>query len=135
MMKKTIFIFMIIAAAMFTGCSKAEPESLASRSSIGFSVAAKNTLQTRADSYTGYSISNTFGTFAFMHNTSNWEDVTTLSSYIYNKRVRYWGGDYWSTDQEYFWPASGYLHFASYSPYKTLSSYATYTDRTKGVVF
>lgn len=88
---------------------------------------------------TEYSTSNSFGSYALLYTGSSASDWATASytSYINGLQIRYFGvgTPMWSTMTEYYWPtaANARLHFASFSPYRTLHNKAIYGSKTDGI--
>ena len=87
-----------------------------------------------------YSTSNSFGSYAFLYTGASASDWASASytTYINGLQIRYFGvgTPMWSTMTEYYWPttASARLHFASFSPYKTLHNRAIYGGKTDGII-
>ena len=84
----------------------------------------------------------TFGAYAMLTEPL-WNASSTCVPYVDNQEVSYSEAETaWTTRGTYYWPQEGYLHFAAYSPYKTLnppvtaSSLVSFTsaNKNKGIV-
>lgn len=119
---KKFFLFAIAAMAVLSACTKIETVESTQQSPIVFSV--MNHLQrTKAQDlpYTGtvYPTSVPFGSFAWWTN-NEWTGAEGDQAYVFmnNERVSHSSeSGQWAPSETYYWTKTGYITFASYSPY------------------
>lgn len=124
MMNKNYYIYvLLVAACLAAGCRKSEPD----RTGYISFTAAVAPEQTKADPTSKTLTDGTLGTYAWK-TTATWASTAEASKlstpYIVNAETTY-SGSAWHPGT-YRWPASGYLHFICYGPYK-VSSPITYS--------
>ena len=136
-MKK--FFFIAVAALAMGACSKNEVNDSRPDSPIRFSVV--NHLQrTKATAGLEYPKGVPFGTHAWWTQ-NNWTGAAADQTYVFmdNQKVAYSNNE-WAPTQAFYWTKTGYITFASYSPYTAsgtdngYSAVPTY-DVTKGFLF
>ena len=110
---KRLFIISAAALALMASCAKVEP--VVTDQPFTFAV-ANYAQQTRAEAY---STDDTFGVYAYW-TSENWETDGTTNSFMTNDKVFYspeYAQGQWGTRAKYYWPRTGKLTFACYSPY------------------
>lgn len=110
---KRLFIISAAALALMASCAKVEP--VVTDQPLTFAV-ANYAQQTRAEAY---STDDTFGVYAYW-TSENWETDGTTNSFMTNDKVFYspeYAQGQWGTRAKYYWPRTGKLTFACYSPY------------------
>ena len=133
--------YMILAAAAMmamAACTEVNTDSTP-ESPIRFAV-VNHLQQTRATTGLTYPTSVPFGTFAWWTQ-NNWTGIAADQSYVFmdNEQIAYNAG-VWAPVTPYYWTKSGYITFASYSPYtadgtdKGYSAVPSY-DVTDGFLF
>ena len=133
-MRKFALIFLAMAV-LTTGCLRERVPVRSSRS-ITWQTAQDRSALSKAypSGYGEYSILNSFGTYALQTN-GKWSEDASFVPYIDNKEVSFYNSpNRWTTLNEYIWPQTGYLHFASYSPYSTLHDMVSFPDKAHGIV-
>lgn len=135
-MKRFTLIGILVLVAL-TGCTREPVPTPDKRGVISWDAGMENGSATKAypTGYGAYPTAASFGAFA-LQTGDHWADAHTFSAYINNEEVSYSQdpetSQYaWTTYGEYYWPQSGYLHFAAYSPYSTLHSYVTFSSAKK----
>lgn len=138
---KTRQIFMVAAtAAMLAACTKGEVIYDDSDVAIAFSPVAQ--MSTKAPVYgpmnegdgTSYNTSESFGVTALHKVTDedSWDDFKNgggMVLYIDNgKFVNRPNGNTWGGETPYYWPKTGLLAFAGFSPYDSLNDYVVIDD-------
>ncbi|MBO4670466.1 MAG: hypothetical protein J5640_01295 [Bacteroidales bacterium] len=140
---KKYFILALAAMAAMAACTSVNVKDETPESAIRFSV-INHLQQTKAQTlpYTGmtYPTSVPFGTFAWWTQ-NTWTGAAADQSYVFmnNEQVAYAAG-VWAPASAYYWTKSGYITFASYSPYTAAGADNGYSeipayDVTKGFVF
>ena len=140
-MRKSLTYLALALMMALMDCTKEGPASYKGLR-IVFNVSQEGT-ETKASTPGPYSKSNSFGAFG-LQTAHNWSAGESYTQYITNAEVRYIryisdAESFWSPVSEYYWPASGYLHFAAYSPYatfngETANGTVSYGGRNKGIV-
>ncbi len=136
---KKYFIIAVAAITALAACSKNEVNDSRPDSPIRFSVV--NHLQrTKATAGLEYPKGVPFGTHAWWTQ-NNWTGAATDQTYVFmdNQKVAYSNNE-WAPTQAFYWTKTGYLTFASYSPYTvdgTDNGYSTIPayDVAKGFLF
>ena len=138
---KKYFIIAATAIVAMAACSKVETVDTYSPSAISFSV-VNHLQQTKATAGLTYPTSVPFGSFAWW--TQNvWESTTDKQNFVFmdNQEVAYNSTDKeWAPTIPFYWTKTGYITFASYSPYTENGSDKGYSavpeyDVTKGFLF
>ena len=144
---KKYFFFAVAALVALTACSKIETVESTQQTPIAFSV--MNHLQkTKATTGLEYPQSVPFGTLAWWTN-DPWQAAVADQTYVFmdNEKISYNAATatdpaMWAPSVPYYWTKTGYITFASYSPYTQgntattdgFSAVPTY-DVTKGFLF
>lgn len=135
-MRRNVFIFILATVALWGCIDRFGVDKNPARITWQ---AAENGASTKAyptgfEAYPNYG-SCTFGAYALLTDPV-WSSSSTFTTYVDNEEVFYTPATaseegYWTTHGTYYWPTSGHLHFAAYSPYRTLSSYVRFTQADK----
>lgn len=136
---KKYFIIAIAAITALAACSKNEVNDSRPDSPIRFSVV--NHLQrTKATAGLEYPKGVPFGTHAWWTQ-NNWTGAAADQTYVFmdNQKVAYSNNE-WAPTQAFYWTKTGYLTFASYSPYTESGADNGYSvvptyDVAKGFLF
>ncbi|HIQ84806.1 MAG TPA: hypothetical protein IAC86_03310 [Candidatus Cryptobacteroides excrementigallinarum] len=127
-MKKWIIVA-AFASAILAGCTKNEVRVDVPDQAISFqTIVGKNSTKALV-SETEYPTTVPFGTVAWYLESGNWAANyanavpyigVNSSGVVAGEEVDYYqDGNYWKTEDDYFWPKSGSLTFFSFSPYET----------------
>ncbi|MBQ7575381.1 MAG: fimbrillin family protein [Bacteroidales bacterium] len=111
-MKKSI-LFAVAALALLASCTKVD--TVVADQAITFNV-ANYLQQTRADAY---NTDDNFGVYAYW-TANNWDAEGTANIFMDNEKVGYnpsYAEGSWGTESTYYWPRTGAITFACYSPY------------------
>lgn len=115
---KKYFVIAFAALVAISSCTKNEIAGVADEA-LTFSV-VNYVQQTRADVYP---TSSTFGVYAYF-TPENWATDGDANVFMDNLQIRYspeYAQGQWGSDAKYFWPKSGAITFACYSPYTETS--------------
>ena len=139
-MKARQFFMVAAAAAMLAACTKSEVVYDDSDVAIAFSPVAQ--MSTKAPVYgpmdegdgTLYNTSESFGVTALHKVTdeTSWDDFKNGGGMVLyidkGKFVNRETGDTWGGETPYYWPKTGLLAFAGFSPYDYLNDYVVIDD-------
>ena len=131
---------MVAAAAMLAACTKGEVVYDDSDVAIAFSPVAQ--MSTKAQVYgpmnigdgTSYNTSESFGVTALHKVTDkiSWDDFKNGGGMVLyidkGKFVNRQNGKTWGGETPYYWPKTGLLAFAGFSPYENLNTYVVIDD-------
>lgn len=142
---KKYFILAVAALSILAACTKIETVESIQQTPISFSV-INHLQQTKAVAGLTYPVDVPFGTFAWWTD-DTWTNTSTSEKtqfiFMENEQIKHNDTDKkWEPAQTYYWTKTGYLTFASYSPYVTSSTAAAKGfsavpsyDVTKGFLF
>ena len=123
---KKYFIIAATAIVAMAACSKVETNDETPNSPIRFSV-VNHLQQTKATQGLQYPTSVPFGANAWWTQ-DTWDNTADASKQTYvfmvNQEVAYANGE-WAPTVPFYWTKTGYITFASYSPYVTESTKAS----------
>ena len=140
---KKYFFFAVAAVVAMASCTDVTIDDKTPQSPVRFSV-INHLQQTKAQTlpYAGmtYPTSVPFGTFAWWTQNA-WTGIAADQTYVFmdNEQVAYASG-IWAPVTTYYWTKSGYITFASYSPYTADGTGSGYSavpeyDAANGFVF
>lgn len=128
---KKILLWTAIAAFATTGCTEADSLDELSKNPISFDTSVGKSNRAIING-TVYPTTETFGVTAFYKPATGSYDYTANGKYFDNLQISNVSGTWKNASDPYYWPPTGSLRFAAYSPYGS----ATYAyDATNGSQF
>ena len=139
-MKRIAIISVLLLAALWSCSRNAVPAPETASRAISWQAGVNGAMGTKAypEGYVAYPnyAGCTFGAYAMLTDPV-WAESSTFVPYVDNQEVSYYEAETaWTTRGVYYWPQQGHLHFAAYSPYRTLHNKVSFTQpaKSRGIV-